>query len=65
MEAFKKAQDRWCERWFAADLCDAVAVVGPDKQRVPFLRGPLAAMSEPLKAALYLEICWLLYVFVL
>lgn len=54
MEAFKQAQDRWCERLISdEDLCDAVALVGPECHRVPFIRAHLAALSEPLKAALY------------
>ena len=53
-EAFKEAQDRWCENLISdADLCDAVAVVGPECQRVPFIRAHLATISKPLKAALY------------
>ena len=58
-EAFKEAQDRWCENLISdADLCDAVAVVGPECQRVPFIRAHLATISKPLKAALYGD--WLL-----
>ena len=54
MEAFKQAQDRWCERLISdEDLCDAVALVGPERHRVPFIRAHLATLSEPLKAALY------------
>ena len=53
-ETFKEAQDKWCESLISdADLCDAVAVVGPESQRVPFIRAHLATISKPLKAALY------------
>ena len=53
-EAFKQTQDKWCETWLTdEDLFDAVAVVGPERQRVPFIRTHLATISKPLKAALY------------
>ena len=53
-EAFRLAQDKRCESWLTdEDLCDAVAFVGPERQRVPFLRAPLATLSKPLKVALY------------
>ena len=52
--ALKQAQDKWRETWLRdEDLCDAVAVVGPERQRVPFIRAHLATISQPLKAALY------------
>ena len=55
-EALKLAQDQWSESWISdEDLCDAVALVGPERQRVPFLRAPLAALSKPLRAALFGE----------
>ena len=55
-DAFKHAQERRCESWLTdEDLCDAMAVVGPEGHRVPFLRAPLASLSQPLKAALYGE----------
>ena len=55
-EAFKHAQERRCEGWLTdKNLCDAVAVVGLEGYRVPFLRAPLASLSMPLKAALYGE----------
>ena len=51
---FRQAQDKWSESWMNdQDLCDAVALVGPAHHRVPFIRAPLAAISKPLKAALY------------
>lgn len=51
---FRQAQDKWSESWMVdQDLCDAVALVGPARHRVPFIRAPLAAISKPLKAALY------------
>eukprot|EP00435_Cladocopium_sp_Y103_P006044 s1407_g1.t4 len=51
---FREAQDKWSKSWiFDQDLCDAVALVGPARHRVPFIRAPLAAISKPLKAALY------------
>eukprot|EP00435_Cladocopium_sp_Y103_P047381 s677_g13.t3 len=54
--AFKQTQDKWCETWLTdEDLCDAVAVVGPERQRVLFIRAHLATISQPLKAALYGE----------
>eukprot|EP00435_Cladocopium_sp_Y103_P047192 s677_g13.t2 len=54
-DAFKHAQVRRCESWLTdEDLCDAVAIVG-EGHRVPFLRAPLASLSQPLKAALYGE----------
>ena len=53
-EAFKQTQNDWCETWLTdADLYDAVAVVGPERQRIPFIRAHLATISKPLKAALY------------
>ena len=53
-EALRLAQDKRCESWITdEDLCDAVAFVGPERQRVPFLRAPLATLSKPLKVALY------------
>lgn len=53
-KVFKQTQDKWCETWLTdEDLCDAVAVVGPERQRVPFIRAHLATISKPLKAALY------------
>ena len=53
-DVFKQTQDQWCESWMSdGDLCDAVALVGPQGHRVPFIRAPLAAISKPLKAALY------------
>ena len=43
-DAFKHAQERRCESWLTdEDLCDAMAVVGPEGHRVPFLRAPLAS----------------------
>ena len=51
---FRQAQVKWSESWMNdQDLCDAVALVGPARHRVPFIRAPLAAISKPLKAALY------------
>eukprot|EP00438_Fugacium_kawagutii_P032084 Skav222263 [mRNA] locus=scaffold8018:22369:23649:- [translate_table: standard] len=38
------------------DLCDWVAVVGPEGQRVPFNRAHLATLSKKLRAALYDEL---------
>eukprot|EP00438_Fugacium_kawagutii_P003969 Skav207536 [mRNA] locus=scaffold756:159389:160657:- [translate_table: standard] len=56
MEVFKQAQDRWAETLILdEDLCDAVAFIGPDRHRVPFVRAQLATLSKPLKAALYGE----------
>ena len=53
-EALRLSQDKRCESWITdEDLCDAVAFVGPERQRVPFLRAPLATLSKPLKVALY------------
>ena len=53
-EAFRISQDKRCESWIAdEELCDFVAFVGPERQRVPFLRAPLATLSKPLRIALY------------
>ena len=53
-EAFKQAQNRWRETLISdEDLCDAVAFLGPERRRVPFVRALLATISQPLKAALY------------
>eukprot|EP00435_Cladocopium_sp_Y103_P021746 s1161_g5.t1 len=55
-KAFKQTQDKWRETWLTdKDLCDAVAVVGPERQHVPFIRPLLATISQPLRAALYGE----------
>ncbi|CAE7598212.1 btbd6a [Symbiodinium natans] len=51
---FKQAQDRWSERLLSEErFADAVAILGAEGQRVPFIRAHLAALSEPLCAALY------------
>ena len=53
-EAFRLSQDKRCESWITdEELCDFVAFVGPERQRVPFLRAPLATLSKPLRIALY------------
>ena len=56
VDAFNEAQKRWCETLVSdPDLCDAVAFLGPEGHRVPFLRAHLASVSKPLRAALYGE----------
>ena len=51
---FRRAQDRWAERLISEEkFSDAVAILGPEEKRVPFVRAHLAALSEPLCAALY------------
>eukprot|EP00438_Fugacium_kawagutii_P015345 Skav202563 [mRNA] locus=scaffold2177:172423:173850:- [translate_table: standard] len=53
-EDFKKVQQRLCERLISEEkFCDAVAILGPEGRRKPFIRAHLAALSEPLCAALY------------
>eukprot|EP00438_Fugacium_kawagutii_P016623 Skav205643 [mRNA] locus=scaffold458:89796:91127:+ [translate_table: standard] len=55
-ETFRLAQDRWSESLISdEDLCDAVALVGSERRRVPFIRAHLATLSKPLRAALYGE----------
>ena len=50
------AQERRCESWLAdEDLCDAVAVAGPDVCHSFGHRWPLASLSKPLRTALYGE----------
>jgi len=56
VDAFNEAQKRWCETLVSdPDLCDAVAFLGPEGHRVPFIRAHLASLSKPLRAALYGE----------
>ena len=56
VQAFNQAQKRWCETLVSdPDLCDAVAFLGPEGHRVPFIRAHLASLSKPLRAALYGE----------
>ena len=50
------AQQKWSEKLVSDEkFCDAVAILGAEGHRRPFLRAHLAAMSEPLCAALYGE----------
>eukprot|EP00434_Breviolum_minutum_P038162 symbB.v1.2.033843.t1/scaffold4261.1/size42272/2 len=52
----KVAQQKWSEKLVSDEkFCDAVAILGAEGHRRPFLRAHLAAMSEPLCAALYGE----------
>ena len=56
VDAFNEAQKRWCETLVSdPDLCDAVAFLGPEGHRVPFIRAHLASLSKPFRAALYGE----------
>ena len=56
VDAFNEAQKRWGETLVSdPDLCDAVAFLGPEGHRVPFIRAHLASLSKPLRAALYGE----------
>eukprot|EP00434_Breviolum_minutum_P026448 symbB.v1.2.023383.t2/scaffold2106.1/size89218/2 len=51
---FQAAQDRWAESLLTeVDYCDAVAILGEDEVRVPFVRALVATLSPPLRAALY------------
>ena len=51
---FQQARAACCEKLLANEkYCDAVAIVGPEAHRVPFIRALLANLSEPLGAALY------------
>eukprot|EP00928_Gymnodinium_smaydae_P023652 TRINITY_DN19438_c0_g1_i1.p1 TRINITY_DN19438_c0_g1~~TRINITY_DN19438_c0_g1_i1.p1 ORF type:complete len:470 (-),score=40.00 TRINITY_DN19438_c0_g1_i1:117-1472(-) len=51
--AFEKVQDAWALKLISdQDLCDAVAVLGHEAVRVPFLSALLANISSPLKQAL-------------
>eukprot|EP00438_Fugacium_kawagutii_P000066 Skav228439 [mRNA] locus=scaffold5757:27041:28180:+ [translate_table: standard] len=53
-EDFSAVQDQWSERLISEEkFCDAVAVLGPEGRKVPLIRAHLAALSEPLNAALY------------
>eukprot|EP00438_Fugacium_kawagutii_P030939 Skav233222 [mRNA] locus=scaffold1215:94379:95815:+ [translate_table: standard] len=53
---FKAVQDKWSERLISEEkFSDAVAILGPEGRKVPFIRAHLAALSEPLCAALYGE----------
>ncbi|CAE7948012.1 unnamed protein product [Symbiodinium sp. KB8] len=49
------ARDAWSERLISEEkFCDAVAVLGPEGERFPFVRALLANLSDPLNAALCL-----------
>lgn len=53
-EPFRRAQDAWSERLLRDPrFFDAVAVLGPGAERVPFLSALVANVSEPLDKALY------------
>ena len=55
-KAFQEAQEKWCEGLLSQEaLCDAVAILGPEQHRKPFIRALLANLSEPLRCALYGE----------
>ena len=54
MEIFAQAQEKWSQSLLTEEVyCDAVAIVGSEAQRVPFIRPLLACLSQPLKALLY------------
>lgn len=54
MELFAQAQEKWSESLLSEEVyCDAVAILGLEAQRVPFIRPLLACLSQPLKALLY------------
>lgn len=55
-KAFQEAQEKWCEGLLSQEaLCDAVAILGAEHHRKPFIRALLANLSEPMRCALYGE----------